>query len=101
MNEKLRPFLDDENKYGRSALEPRLERQASAEAARLHYRLLSRDDLRTRGIRYSRAHLHRLIQAGKFPAPIKLGENRNAWVESEVDSWIASRIAARDASEAA
>ena len=61
-------------------------------------RLLSMEQLRTdKGISYSRAHLHRLIKAKTFPAPIKLGENRNAWVEAEVEAWIEARIAQREA----
>jgi prophage regulatory protein len=89
------------NKTDLRPVDERLRRRDGAEAARLHYRLLNRDDLRERGIRFSRAHLHRLILAGKFPSPIKLGENRNAWVESEISNWIAARIAERDAERAA
>ncbi len=59
-------------------------------------RLLSMEELRTvKGVSYSRPHLFRLIKSQKFPAPIKLGENRNAWVEAEVDQWIDARIAER------
>ena len=60
-------------------------------------RLLSFIELRlVKGIGYSKAHLHRLIRGGKFPRPIKLGENRNAWIEEEIDSHIESKIAERD-----
>jgi len=56
------------------------------------------DEVRSlKGVNYSRAHLFRLIRAGKFPAPIKLGENRNAFVETEVDAWIEQRVVERDA----
>ena len=59
-------------------------------------RLLTMAELRTiKGVSYSRPHLFRLIKADKFPAPVKLGENRNAWVEAEVDEWIDGRIASR------
>jgi prophage regulatory protein len=69
----------------------------SAEAARLHSRrLLDGEDLRALGVTYSRVHLHRLIQAKKFPAPVKLGANRNAWVAQEIHDWIDSRIHERD-----
>ena len=61
-------------------------------------RLLSMDELGPlKGISYSRPHLFRLIKAKKFPPPVKLGENRNAWPESEIDAWIEARIAERDA----
>ena len=36
----------------------------------------------------SRSHLHRLARDGKFPKPIKIGENRSAWLESDVHEWI-------------
>jgi prophage regulatory protein len=31
-----------------------------------------------------------------FPRPVKIGLRSVAWVESEVDDWVKSRIAARD-----
>ena len=40
---------------------------------------------------FSRPSIYRLLSQGKFPAPIKLGRNRIAFVASEVDEWIASR----------
>jgi prophage regulatory protein len=65
-------------------------------------RMLDRDGLRAKGIPFSRPHLHRLIAAGKFPRPIKIGEGTNAWVEAEIDAYLESRIAERDrATEAA
>lgn len=36
----------------------------------------------------SRSHLHRLARDGKYPKPIKIGENRSAWLESDVQEWI-------------
>lgn len=33
---------------------------------------------------------------GLFPKPIQLSERRVAWVESEIDTWIAERIASRN-----
>jgi prophage regulatory protein len=49
----------------------------------------------------SRSELYRRIAAGDFPQPVKLGERASAWNASEVDRWIAGRIAARDAKAAA
>ena len=60
-------------------------------------RLLDDQALRQRGFKHSRQHRQRLIKAGKFPPPIKIGLNTNAWIESEIDEFIESRIAARDA----
>lgn len=34
--------------------------------------------------------------AGEFPRRVKLGANRVGWVESEIESWISSKIAERD-----
>ena len=34
------------------------------------------------------------ITRGEFPRPVKLGERASAWVETDVDAWIAQRIAA-------
>lgn len=49
----------------------------------------------------SRSEIYRRVQAGTFPPPIKLGERASAWAEHEVASWIAARIAERDAKAAA
>ena len=54
------------------------------------------NDLRERGIHYSRVHIYRLVKAGKFPAPIKVGQNRVGWVESEIDDWIQKKVEERD-----
>jgi len=59
--------------------------------------LLDFDDLRARGIPYSRVHLWRLERAGEFPKRIPIGRARHGWLETEVDAWIADRVAARDA----
>jgi prophage regulatory protein len=60
-------------------------------------RLLSLEDLKTqKGIRFSRVHTHRLVKAGRFPVPVKLG-SRNAWVESEIDEYLKGCVAERDA----
>ena len=42
----------------------------------------------------SRATLYRLVAAGDFPAPVKLGSGQNgaiAWREDEILSWIEAR----------
>jgi prophage regulatory protein len=60
-------------------------------------RLLDADDLEAKGLKYSAAHRWRLIKAEKFPKPIKLGQGgRLAWIEEEIDRYIAERIAERD-----
>jgi len=62
-------------------------------------RLLSYDDLRARGIPFSKIHLWRLAREGKFPAPVKLSHSRNAWVEEEVEHWLEQMVASRDGAE--
>jgi prophage regulatory protein len=51
----------------------------------------------------SRSSVYARIKAdGSFPAPVDLGTGHAvAWVEEEVDSWIAKRIARRDSGERA
>ena len=45
-----------------------------------------------------RAAVYERVKAGTFPAPIKIGA-ASAWVEEEVDEWIAAQVtAARQAS---
>jgi prophage regulatory protein len=61
-------------------------------------KMLSLRDLREKGIPFSRQHIHRLIKHKKFPAPAKLGENTNAWPESEIDAYLKGCVAKRDAS---
>ena len=43
----------------------------------------------------SSSTLYRLVNAGRFPRPLKLTERSSAWVEAEVDAWIAERIRER------
>ena len=41
----------------------------------------------------SRSTLYAYIQEGRFPAPVSISERCVAWVEAEIDRWIAERIA--------
>ena len=45
---------------------------------------------------YHPGHIRRLIRDGKFPTPIRLGENRVAWIESEIDEWLEAKRQERD-----
>jgi prophage regulatory protein len=59
-------------------------------------KLVSRDDLQARGIKFSRVHLHRLERAGLFPQHVKYGAgNFIAWFEDEVDAYLDALAAAR------
>jgi prophage regulatory protein len=50
-----------------------------------------------KGIPYCRDHLRRKADAGEFPQPIAISPRRIAWVESEIDEWVAAKIADRGA----
>ncbi len=45
---------------------------------------------------YTGQHILRLEKSGKFPRRIKVGPNRVAWLLSEVEAWVAARVAERD-----
>jgi prophage regulatory protein len=54
-----------------------------------------------KGINYSRDHLRRKCAAGEFPKPVPVSDRRIAWIEAEVDQWLADRAAARNAQSGA
>ena len=62
-------------------------------------KLLSFSELRPKkGIPYTRQHLARLENAGRFPKRVKFpGGNRVGWIEEEIDAMQAAMAAARDA----
>ncbi|MCA9470060.1 MAG: AlpA family phage regulatory protein [Nitrospira sp.] len=42
----------------------------------------------------SRSHAHALAAKGLFPKPIKIcGSRSSGWLESEINAWLAERIA--------
>jgi prophage regulatory protein len=52
-------------------------------------------------VKLSKSQIFRLIGEKRFPAPVRLGERASRFVESEVNAWIAHRIAASRAKNAA
>lgn len=61
-------------------------------------KLVSKKELKTLcGIPYSPQHIARLEAAGQFPKRIPLGQNRVAWLLTEVEEWLEVRIAQREA----
>jgi prophage regulatory protein len=59
-------------------------------------RFLTFPELRPqKGITYSRHHLRRKCNAGEFPKPVPLSEQRIAWLEDEIDAWIEAKAAQR------
>lgn len=49
----------------------------------------------------TRSMAYALIKAGSFPIPINLGARAVGWLESEIDAWLAERVAARTQTRAA
>jgi len=48
---------------------------------------------------YSDTSIRDGVKRGTFPRPIRLGNGPtapNGWIETEIDPWIAAKIAARD-----
>lgn len=48
-------------------------------------------------IRLSKPTIYKLIRKGQFPKQLRLCANKVAWLEREIDGWIASRADARTA----
>lgn len=46
-----------------------------------------------------RSSIYEDMAAGRMPKPIKLGPRAVAWLRSDVDAWIAERVAQRDQAE--
>lgn len=60
-------------------------------------RLIDKKQLRTvKGIPYCDSQIYRLEKAGQFPRRVRLGCNRVAWLENEIDGWISEKAERRD-----
>jgi prophage regulatory protein len=59
-------------------------------------KLIPYDVLKQKGITLSKCQLWRLERAGTFPKRVPVSAARHAWVESEIDAWLAIRIASRE-----
>lgn len=57
--------------------------------------LLSRHDLKARGITVSNSSLLRWEQLGRFPRRIRMAGTTVAWLKSEVDAWVEARAEER------
>lgn len=56
---------------------------------------LDHNALKAKGIPQGKVQIWRMVKAGKFPAPIKIG-HRNAWLDHEIDTYLAKLAAERD-----
>ena len=53
-------------------------------------RLLRRDEVERRcGL--ARTSIYRMMRAGTFPEPLKVGARAVRWPESEVEAWLSAR----------
>jgi predicted DNA-binding transcriptional regulator AlpA len=50
----------------------------------------------TFGIDLTRRQIRTLVKQGKFPAPFRISDNRTAWVRTEIERFLAERLAARE-----
>lgn len=46
---------------------------------------------------FSKSTLRREVKAGRFPQPVKLSKGRRGYIESELQAWLAARLAERTA----
>ncbi|RUW53747.1 AlpA family phage regulatory protein [Mesorhizobium sp. M8A.F.Ca.ET.021.01.1.1] len=53
-------------------------------------------ELPAKGITYSRNYLDRLIKEGRFPKPVFLSPRRRAFIETEIDEWVKTRVEQRE-----
>lgn len=59
------------------------------------YRIITKKELQ-RIVPYTPQHILRLEAAGKFPKRLQIGANRVGWLLSDIEAWIADRMAERD-----
>lgn len=70
-------------------------RSKAVERIQLGNRLLRRREVELKTGK-SRSAIYESIRQGTFPAPVPIGENSVAWLEEEIDGWIAERLAERN-----
>lgn len=50
----------------------------------------------TERIGLKRTAIYDMVRVGTFPKPVPLNDKSVGWLESEIEAWIASRVAVRD-----
>ncbi|MDR5771224.1 MULTISPECIES: AlpA family phage regulatory protein [unclassified Caballeronia] len=45
-------------------------------------------------VNLGKSTIYRMIERGEFPKPFVLTGHRTAWVDTEIDAWLAARVAA-------
>jgi prophage regulatory protein len=48
-----------------------------------------------------RSAIYAAMAQGRYPKPVRLGENSVAWIADEVEAWIKARVSERDEAAAA
>jgi len=69
-------------------IEPVVPRAGPDTFARL--RLLTRKEVLSL-VPYTAQHIYRLERAGKFPRRVRVGENRVAWRQIDIEEWLKNR----------
>lgn len=72
---------------------------SSKEQQNENLRLIRRKEVQSK-TGFGASSIYAEMAKGKFPKPIQISERRVAWLESEIDAWIAERIASRNATTA-
>jgi prophage regulatory protein len=57
--------------------------------------LIPYESLAAKGIVASKVTLWRWERANRFPKRVPISHQKIAWIDSEIDQWLADRIAAR------
>ena len=60
-------------------------------------KILTFEELKPRGIPTSRRQVDRLEAEGKFPQRVHISERRVGWLATEIDAYVAAKIASRPA----
>lgn len=66
----------------------------SMDRSDLREKLLTLNQVRER-VTLSKQEIYRRIKRGEFPRQVRIGTSRVAWVESEIQEWIAQAISNR------
>ena len=74
---------------------PRANCSKSIDRASKPNRLITKREL-CKMVPYTPQHILRLEKEGKFPHRVQVGPNRVAWLEAEVEAWVAARVAERE-----
>jgi prophage regulatory protein len=91
----------EEHKSERRLQAHQKDRRAINPQAKPRIRILDYEDLKSKGIRFSRQWIDKLIAKGLFPRKVYIGEATVGFVEHEVDAYLESKIAERDGEAAA